>query len=157
MVLGKKPLPEPMLTQFQYVIWRRYDTLWSLKNQPNIYTGPINVANRGFTLLCRIKAELVPQSPHSWPALKPWLSPIAGRCKPQFNQDPDSKAHGANMGPTRVPRWAPCWPHKPCYQGNSVNCGFTCKRRFPSVCRSFKQLGQDTQAVNPASIQIYAR
>ena len=26
---------------------------------------------------------------------------------------PDSKVHGANMGPTR-PMWAPCWPREPC-------------------------------------------
>ena len=30
---------------------------------------------------------------------------------------PDSKVHGANTGPTGGPRWAPCWPHKPCYLG----------------------------------------
>ena len=24
--------------------------------------------------------------------------------------------HGAHLGPTR-PRWAPCWPHEPCYLG----------------------------------------
>ena len=36
---------------------------------------------------------------------------------------PDSKVHGANMWPTWVhlgpvgPRWAPCWPHEPSYQG----------------------------------------
>ena len=24
--------------------------------------------------------------------------------------------HGAHLGPTG-PRWAPCWPHEPCYQG----------------------------------------
>ena len=30
-----------------------------------------------------------------------------------FYSIPDSKVHGANMGPT----WAPCWPHEPCYQG----------------------------------------
>ena len=29
---------------------------------------------------------------------------------------PDSKAHGANMGPTWVLS-APCWPHEPCYLG----------------------------------------
>ena len=29
---------------------------------------------------------------------------------------PDSKFHGANMGPTG-PRWAPCWPHELCYLG----------------------------------------
>ena len=36
--------------------------------------------------------------------------------------DPDNKVHGANMGPTWVlsgPRWAPCWPHEPRYQGSS--------------------------------------
>ena len=27
---------------------------------------------------------------------------------------PDSKVHGANMGPTG-PRWAPCWPRELCY------------------------------------------
>ena len=31
---------------------------------------------------------------------------------------PDSKAHGANVGPNWTgPRWAPCWPHEPCYLG----------------------------------------
>ena len=30
---------------------------------------------------------------------------------------PDSKVHGANMGPTWVLS-APCWAHKPCYQGS---------------------------------------
>ena len=33
-----------------------------------------------------------------------------------INASPDSKVHGANMGPFR-PRWAPYWPHEPCYQG----------------------------------------
>ena len=30
-----------------------------------------------------------------------------------------SKVHGANIGPPGPvgPRWAPCWPHEPCYQG----------------------------------------
>ena len=36
----------------------------------------------------------------------------------QYVLSPDSKIHWANMGPTWVgPRWAPCWPHEPCYQG----------------------------------------
>ena len=25
--------------------------------------------------------------------------------------------HGAHLGPVS-PRWAPCWPHEPCYQGH---------------------------------------
>ena len=32
---------------------------------------------------------------------------------------PDSKVHGAYMGPTG-PRWAPCWPYDPCYLGSFV-------------------------------------
>ena len=32
---------------------------------------------------------------------------------------PDSKVHGANMGPTWVLS-APCWPHEPCYQGRCL-------------------------------------
>ena len=27
--------------------------------------------------------------------------------------------HGAHLGPAG-PRWAPCWPHEPCYQGSVV-------------------------------------
>ena len=30
---------------------------------------------------------------------------------------PGSKVHGAQLGPTG-PRWAPCWPHEPCYLGS---------------------------------------
>ena len=29
--------------------------------------------------------------------------------------------HGAHLGPTR-PRWAPCWPYKPCYLGHVLAC-----------------------------------
>ena len=36
--------------------------------------------------------------------------------------NPYSKVHGANMGAAWVlsapARWAPCWPHQPCYQGS---------------------------------------
>ena len=34
---------------------------------------------------------------------------------------PDSKVHGAHLGPTG-PRRAPCWPHEPCYQGQWRHC-----------------------------------
>ena len=33
-----------------------------------------------------------------------------------YEDNPDSKVHGANLGPTG-PRWAPCWPHELCYLG----------------------------------------
>ena len=32
--------------------------------------------------------------------------------------------HGAHLGPTG-PRWAPCWPHEPCYLSRAI-------MRFPS-------------------------
>ena len=35
-------------------------------------------------------------------------------------KNPDSKVHGAHLGPVS-PRWAPCWPHEPCYQGNTCS------------------------------------
>ena len=39
-----------------------------------------------------------------------------------MHNNPDSKVHGANngahLGPVG-PRWAPCWPHEPCYQGKA--------------------------------------
>ena len=35
---------------------------------------------------------------------------------------PDGKVHGAHLGPVG-PRWAPCWPHQPCYQGLLTHCG----------------------------------
>ena len=37
--------------------------------------------------------------------------------------------HGAHLGPTG-PRWAPCWPHEPCYQGIT---GTYCLRSTQSV------------------------
>ena len=39
--------------------------------------------------------------------------------------DPDSKVHGAHMGPTG-PRWAPCWPHELCYLRRSGTRWFEC-------------------------------
>ena len=54
---------------------------------PYIYTGPTSAANRGSTHLRRTRAELVLHSPRSWPALEPWLCPIAGRRKPRFNRE----------------------------------------------------------------------
>ena len=40
-------------------------------------------------------------------------------CCLQSVNNPDTKfmgQHGAHLGPVG-PRWAPCWPHGPCYQG----------------------------------------
>ena len=37
-----------------------------------------------------------------------------------FKRIPDSKVHGAHLGPVG-PRWAPCWPHEPWSQGFFAN------------------------------------
>ena len=34
--------------------------------------------------------------------------------------------HGAHLGPVG-PRWAPCWPHEPCYQGCSAFICHSCR------------------------------
>ena len=50
----------------------------------------------------------------SWPLKVQYLFYTHGS---QINI-PDSKVHGANMGPTWVllaPDGTPCWPHEPCY------------------------------------------
>ena len=72
-------------------------------------------------------------SPHKWP-VTPKMFPfddvimimfIISSCHNSLNANPiamlshwfpDSKVYGAHMGPTG-PRWAPCWPHEPCYLG----------------------------------------
>ena len=51
-----------------------------------------------------------------WQEPLPFVSPKSF----YFEKIPDSKVHGANMGPTWVlsaPWWTPWWPHEPCYQG----------------------------------------
>ena len=50
------------------------------------------------------------------------IRPTFGSCDVSKQRDcvPDSKVHGANMGPHLGPvgpRWAPCWPLEPCYLG----------------------------------------
>ena len=37
------------------------------------------------------------------------------RCYPRWQSSWGQ--HGAHLGPVG-PRWAPCWPHEPCYQGS---------------------------------------
>ena len=46
---------------------------------------------------------------------------IAYKWQTSIQTSPDSNQrswgqHGAHLGPVG-PRWAPCWPHEPCYQG----------------------------------------
>ena len=37
--------------------------------------------------------------------------------------------HGAHLGPVG-PRWAPCWPHEPCYQGCCLNIPSHCLNQW---------------------------
>ena len=43
-------------------------------------------------------------------------------CLLQTKIEPDSKVHGAHLGPTG-PRWAPCWPQELCSLGRSLPIG----------------------------------
>ena len=49
----------------------------------------------------------------------PWLyyDSVMGVFVSSKSAHPYNKVHGAHLGPVG-PRWAPCWPHQPCYQGN---------------------------------------
>ena len=48
---------------------------------------------------------------------------------------PDSRIHGANMGPLGPvgPRWVPCWPHQPCYQGYWTTKSMTLKHHVSLI------------------------
>ena len=43
--------------------------------------------------------------------------------------------HSAHLGPVG-PRWAPCWPHEPCYLYSSVD-KITCARMPPRLPRTY--------------------
>ena len=52
-------------------------------------------------------------------ALRVWASfHTAGVCDCSGKQSSWGQ-HGSHLGPVG-PRWAPCWPHEPCYQGHAV-------------------------------------
>ena len=46
-------------------------------------------------------------------------SPRLVKCEACFHKSRGQ--HGAHLGPVE-PRWAPCWPHEPCYQGKFCLC-----------------------------------
>ena len=59
-----------------------------------------------------------------WRRVSTWQNEfIPGPEQTRWQHNPDSKVHGANMGPTWVlsaPRWASCWPHDSCCQGKQT-------------------------------------
>ena len=70
----------------------------------------LKIARKGLTK-CKPCAQL---SEGSVICHKHWIRSEALWCILSIKTVPDSKVHGAYMGPTG-PRWAPCWPHEPCY------------------------------------------
>ena len=80
---------------------------WVLSAPGGLHVGPINLVIRVV-----IRQPPVPTPCPLWPCI------------------PDSKVHGANMGHLGPvgPRWAPRWPHEPCYQGCYPS--FSCSRRL---------------------------
>ena len=46
-----------------------------------------------------------------------WTRRVAGDWRHPLIRQGSWGQHGAHLGPTG-PRWAPCWPHEPCYLGH---------------------------------------
>ena len=92
---------------------RKQQSSTSLAYVRGIYRGPVNSPHKGpvtrkmfpFDDIIMTWNILVPDLPMSGSGLT-WNSP-------------DSKVHGAHMGPTGADRTqvGPCWPHEPCYLG----------------------------------------
>ena len=65
--------------------------------------------------------------------------------------------HGAHLGPVG-PRWAPCWPQEPCYQGN-ITSTLYCEICPASDCQSNDQYasggpGSKIQGANMGPIWV---
>ena len=63
----------------------------------------------------------IPGLPMTWLLIspghqQPWYWPCLHGIFHLMCACPDSKVHGAHLGPVG-PRWAPCWHHGPSYQG----------------------------------------
>ena len=93
---------------------RKHQSSAALAFVRGIYRGPVN-------------------SPHKWPATRkmfPFHDVIMNsghaytwRMNPAIIHTTQCvwSLHGAFLGPTG-PRWAPCWPHDPCYLGRGPFC-----------------------------------
>ena len=79
------------------------------------------VAYQGAPYIRGLTAQLMVMDLHNlapWPQHPKLL--LLPSPHPATQDHPESKVHGANMGP-RGPRWAPCWPHELCYLGNNCH------------------------------------
>ena len=63
-------------------------------------------------------ASLALGKSHDCPSARAVTSKHAGTLIARF-MGPTWDLHGTHLGPTG-PRWAPCWPHEPCYQGKAA-------------------------------------
>ena len=70
------------------------------------------------------------------------------------NMNPDSKVHG--------PRWAPCWPHEPCYRGTHFHeyfgnpCPFISALWYVEKCiQCFNNVGENA-LINVAKWHLFS-
>ena len=118
--------------------------------------------------------EIIGKLPHEWPKnlyswlavyhlfltyyLMPWTELTPTWWKQTLithfiiivKNSPDSKVHGANMevhlGLTG-PRWAPCWPHEPCYLGAYSNLVLWHQTNPRHLCHLFHRVQIGTKLI----------
>ena len=76
-----------------------------------------NITSQNSTLVCPTTTTKLVESSNGTILLTPIYDQLAAWPRKQSSWG----QHGAHLGPVG-PRWAPCWHHEPCYQGDSVAC-----------------------------------
>ena len=114
-LFGAKPLLEPMLDYCQLV-------LSNLNRNSYIFVQENAIEN----VVCEMAAIL---SRGRW--VKSLFRLTSKETARLLVTCPDSKVHGAHLGPVS-PRWAPCWPHEPCYKGDFCEGNSLVTVGFPS-------------------------
>ena len=126
-----------MLIQLYVFLWRHQVTVisWMLLNDPYVVCAHWHISHI-------YSSMLIKDTQHTWNIIYSFSQGVLISWKPRLcfmefrltqspyiaikpadalipvpsDAVPDSKVHGAHMG-TTGPRWAPRWPHEPCYQG----------------------------------------
>ena len=101
-------------------------TMYLILSKSVIHGVTIGTRSHLFTLIHNIFSTLPACDGYDWIWQRsPWdpghllcnfVESMLGKTAGQ--RDPDSKVHGAHLGPTG-PRRAPCWPHELCYLGKA--------------------------------------
>ena len=76
-----------------------------------------NISNCNFNVLQCYLQRIFPMYTAMW-----YIKVVAntGNCQGRPREQRSWGQYGAHLGPLG-PRWAPCWPHEPCYQGMHGN------------------------------------